>query len=328
METKYGFTLMTITEFENWIVKQQVARTIILVQQHHTAIPSYIHFTGSNHFERQRSMQDDHKVRIPTDVIAQHFTIFPDGKICTGRTLERAPACLKGANQNGICFEYFGNFDKGGDTMTSEQRDSILRATAAVVKRFNIPVTTNGIVYHHWYDLGTGQRKNGAGSTKSCPGTNFFGGNKVEDCEANFIPLIRNLVSGTPPPSSKPILKYGSVTTGTLTIRNKPSGDNTSSMIIGITLFGSILRIYEERNKWYKISASKNEWVYSNFVKDVKRATIKATSLNVRSGPSKDYPKIESILQGEEVFEYESENGWSKISIEDKWVSTDHLSFV
>jgi hypothetical protein len=273
-------------------------------------------------------MQDDHKVRIPTDVIAQHFTIFPDGKICTGRTLERAPACLKGANQNGICFEYFGNFDKEGDTMTSEQRDSILRTTAAVVKRFNIPVTTNGIVYHHWYDLDTGQRKNGAGSTKSCPGTNFFGGNKVEDCEANFIPLIRNLVSGTPPPSSKPILKYGSITNGTLTIRNKSSGDNTTSMIIGITLFGSILRIYEERNKWYKISASMNEWVYSNFVKDVKRATIKATSINVRSGPSKDYPKIESIMQGEEVFEDESESGWSKISIEDTWVSTDHLSFV
>jgi uncharacterized protein YraI len=71
-----------------------------------------------------------------------------------------------------------------------------------------------------------------------------------------------------------------------------------------------------------------NEWVYSNFVKDVKRATIKATSINVRSGPSKDYPKIESIMQGEEVFEDESESGWSKISIEDTWVSTDHLSFV
>ena len=49
--------------------------------------------------------------------IGQHFTIFPDGLILTGRSLEKSPACIYGQNANAICIENLGNFDLGGDQM-------------------------------------------------------------------------------------------------------------------------------------------------------------------------------------------------------------------
>lgn len=52
METKYGFHLMDIDEFEKWLVAQRVNRVIQLIQNHHTYLPDYSHFTGNNHFER------------------------------------------------------------------------------------------------------------------------------------------------------------------------------------------------------------------------------------------------------------------------------------
>ena len=63
---------------------------------------------------------------------------------------------------------------------------------AILSKELNLQVNTDSIVYHHWYDLNSGKRKNGEGVTKSCPGTAFFGGNKVEDAQINFIPKIIN----------------------------------------------------------------------------------------------------------------------------------------
>ena len=41
MKTQYGFTLMTISEFEKWIVQQKVTRKITVIQEHHTWSPSY-----------------------------------------------------------------------------------------------------------------------------------------------------------------------------------------------------------------------------------------------------------------------------------------------
>ena len=32
METKFGFTSLTISEFENWIKQQNVARTVLYIQ--------------------------------------------------------------------------------------------------------------------------------------------------------------------------------------------------------------------------------------------------------------------------------------------------------
>jgi predicted component of type VI protein secretion system len=86
--------------------------------------------------------------------------------------------------------EHLGNFDSGKDVMLAEQRETIIQMTAILCRRFNIPVNTQSIVYHHWFNLSTGQRNDGSSNNKSCPGTNFFGGNKVIDCSTNFLPLI------------------------------------------------------------------------------------------------------------------------------------------
>lgn len=321
MQKRFGFTLLTLAEFEGWLAQQNVARTVLYIQEHHTWSPNYLHFRGNNHFDMQRSMQHFHKNVNGWMDIGQHFTIFPDGTIVTGRSLELSPACIFGFNAHSICLENVGNFDAGGDAMRLEQREAIVRVTAALCQRFNIPVSTDRIVYHHWFDLRTGNRTNGEGVTKSCPGTAFFGGNKVVHAEANFLPLVRELMqTGQVPP---PVLKYGYVTADWLNVRNQPSSKGRK---INVTPFGSVLRIYEGKNNWYRISASKQEWVSANFVRDVVRATvINTATLNVRSGPSTQFGIIGALVRNEEVFIFEEQGNWAKISVDDRWVSKSFL---
>lgn len=64
---------MNLSEFENWITQLRVGRTIMKIQQHHTYIPSYIHFTGMNHFERQQAMKNHHVNQNGWQDIGQHF---------------------------------------------------------------------------------------------------------------------------------------------------------------------------------------------------------------------------------------------------------------
>ena len=177
MQTKYGFTLMSIEEFESWIAKLNVSRTIRLLQVHHTWSPAYSNFNGNNHFERQKAMKEYHMSKGYVD-IAQNLTIFPDGTIMTGRSFNVAPAGIYGANTNGICVENFGNFDKGADKMTQEHIDAIVRVYASMCRKFGLSPETD-IVYHAWYTAsGTYLGDyNKSKSAKTCPGTNFFGGN-------------------------------------------------------------------------------------------------------------------------------------------------------
>jgi uncharacterized protein YraI len=321
METKNGLTLMDATEFESWIATKQVARTVLYVQQHHTYIPNYSHFNGSNHFTQQQGMKNSH-LALGWGDIAQHFSIFPDGKICTGRSLEWNPAGIYGFNNHAICIENVGYFDTGKDVMNAAQADSIVRVTAALCKRFNIPVNTDRIVYHHWFDLQTGARRNGQGVTKTCPGTNFFGGNSVVAAQTHFLPLVQAKVSNTAT-ATMPILKYGVVTVANLNVR---SGASTGQSIVNTAKQGAVLRIYESNNGWYRISSSRQEWVFANYVKDVQRATINADILNVRSGPGTGFDKLATVLKGEEVFIYAENNGWCKISADERWVSKQFLS--
>ncbi len=323
MQRRFGFLLLTPAEFEDWIAQQNVARTVLYIQEHHTWVPSYAHFRGNNHFELQRSMQQFHISANGWRDIGQHFSIFPDGTIVTGRSLEQSPACIFGFNAHSVCIENVGDFDEGKDAMRPEQREAIVRVTAALCKRFNVPITTDRIVYHHWFDLSTGNRTNGTGSTKSCPGTAFFGGNKVPDAEANFLPLVRALIqTGQVPP---PVLKYGYVTAEWLNVRNQPSA---RARRINVTPFGSVLRIYEVQNNWYRISASKQEWVSANFVREVQRATVTNTAvLNVRSGPSTQFDVIGTLVRNEEVFVFEERGNWAKINVDERWVSKSFLHY-
>lgn len=117
-------------------------------------------------------------------------SIFPDGEILTGRNVEFSLVCIANQDASAICIENLGNFDLGGDVMTSVQKSTIIASTAALCVKFNLMPNVNTIVYHHWFRLDNGVRNNGSGGNKSCPGTNSFGGNKVADFESNFLPLV------------------------------------------------------------------------------------------------------------------------------------------
>jgi hypothetical protein len=182
------FILLDLSEFDAWLDAQIIKRKIVLIQQHHTFVPSYKNFTGSNHFQLCQSMEQAHKERGFAE-IAQNLTTFPDGKIMVCRNLNTIPAGIKGANSNGICIENVGNFDKGKDSMSSQQRECIIHITHSLLQHFHLAAGEQTVVYHHWYDLNTGKRilKEGTGSTKTCPGTGFFGGNTVEAFKAGML---------------------------------------------------------------------------------------------------------------------------------------------
>lgn len=189
MQQQGKFILFDLAEFPGWLDALVVERRIALIQDHHTLMPSYDDFNGSNHFEQLRAMEESHLQR-GFDEIAQNLTTFPDGKVAVCRSFDLAPAGIKGANAHGICIENLGDFDIGRNEMRPAHRNTILKVNALLCRKFHLLPGTDTIVYHHWFDRDTGQRTNGTGNTKTCPGTNFFGGNTVAAAQNNFIPLI------------------------------------------------------------------------------------------------------------------------------------------
>jgi hypothetical protein len=191
MKTQGKFTLFELDEFNNWLSQKKVKRSIKIIQQHHTYKPDYSTFKGDNHFELCTSMEKSHLKRGFAE-IAQNFTTFPDGKIMVCRDMDKIPAGVKGANEKGICIEHVGHFDLGGDAMNEAHKITIIEMTRLLLLKFNLIANDETVVYHHWYDLNTGKRitQEGKGSTKTCPGTNFFGGNTLVDFNAKFLPHL------------------------------------------------------------------------------------------------------------------------------------------
>lgn len=328
MESKYGFVKMTIAEFGSWILSQRISRTILTVQQHHTWSPNYTHFNGSNHFERQLAMKNHHVRNNGWSDIGQYFISFPDGTVVTGRSLESTPACIFGANRDSICIEHLGNFDIDGDIMTNAHRLAIIQMTAALCDKFRLPVNTFSIIYHHWFELSTGKRNNGIGGNKSCPGTNFFGGNRVDDCMTNFLPMAEQQMRGTLIPQlSAGIEKYVAVTANSLNIRILPRGSSSKVSGREAAQLGAILRVYDDSSGWLKISNSQSHWVYGKFTTDVQRATVNANVLRVRSGPGTGFAVVDNLMKSEEVFISTIKGDWAKISLEEKWLSKSFLDF-
>lgn len=196
----------SLKEFEDWLNKKKVWRKITKIQQHHTWKPTYDHFKGDldgkvekgeNHIQMLKNLDYYHERVMKFADSAHHFMTFPDGVIALARPLWRKPAGIYGSNTGAICIEHSGNFDKGGDVMTEQHKKTIIGMTAILCKRFNLQPDTNTIIYHHWFDLNNGKRTNGNwGYTKTCPGTNFFGGNKVKDAKKYFIPLVKQYMAG------------------------------------------------------------------------------------------------------------------------------------
>ena len=205
VQTSYGFTRFdTESEFKNWLKNQKVTRTVNKLQLHHTGAPCYANFYKSgggheNELSRQLSMKNFHVNTRGMSDIAQHFTIFPNGKIVTGRSLNKNPAGITGWNTGAICVEIYGNFDKGQDTMTAEQKKAVVMLYGELCKKFNLTPSTNTIRCHAWFTSGgtyLGDYIAGK-SRKTCPGTNFMGiGNSKSAIENKFIPMVKEYING------------------------------------------------------------------------------------------------------------------------------------
>lgn len=124
---------------------------------HHTWKPSHKDFNGSNHQRLQNGMRRSHMVDRGWDDIAQHVTLFPDGKFLTGRNFGKTPASIVGHNGTSkavpFMVEMVGNFDKGNDVLKGAQLDSILQ----LAKFF--------------HDQGKYIRFHRENASKTCPGT-------------------------------------------------------------------------------------------------------------------------------------------------------------
>ncbi|NYE06151.1 LysM repeat protein [Bacillus niacini] len=187
--------LMTKEEFKEWLFNTHVNRDIQLIQQHHTWLPSYKHFTGSNHFQMLMGMENHHKKTMGWKNIAQNITTFPDGKVAVSRPLNIIPEGTIGpkANSVGIAIEHVGNFDSGHDVMTKEQQETIIYINALLCIKFGLTPSIDSITYHHWWHMKTKERVLDATASynvKSCPGTGFFGGNSTTSAKTHFYPLI------------------------------------------------------------------------------------------------------------------------------------------
>ncbi len=128
----------------------------------------------------------------------------------------------------------------------------------------------------------------------------------------------------------------GTVTASVLNVRSGPS---TSYSVTTKIYKGNKVEILETSNGWHKIKASNGKigWVSGSYISVYSgstsqtsyKATVTATSLNVRSGASTSYSVITKLSKGTVVDVIESaSNGWKKIKTSGGttgWVSGSYL---
>lgn len=239
MKTQNGFTLLeNEKDVKNWLAKQKVSRRITRLQVHHMDMPSYSTWEKTDkkvfsepHFGRTKSLDSYGKSKWGSAAsdghghhIAQHFNVFPDGKITTGRNLNSTPIGIRGWNDHAICIEIYGCFDKGHDKMSDAQKKAVIYLYGELCKRFDIPVNTSHIRPHCWFTAGGTYlgKYNPSRSAKTCPGTTFWGYGCSPDGFAHFIKDVKNYVEGKkeePKKEQTKATKFEIVTLDKLNIR-------------------------------------------------------------------------------------------------------------
>ena len=346
-ETRYGFTKMSVNEFKNWLQKQG-NYSYNGIQIHHTAAPSYANFykaDGSHEDEltRQNNMKSFHVNTNGWDDIAQHFTIFPNGTVVTGRSLAKTTAIgIRGWNTNKICIEIYGNFDKGKDVMSEEQKQAVIAVYGELCKKFHITPSIATLRCHAWFTAGgsfLGDYIPGR-SAKTCPGTNFMGfGNSKEAIQNNFIPLVKNYMYGNS--TSNTTNNTINNTTTSFTVRvtsdtlNIRKGPGVSYGISGEIGKGEVYTIVETQNGWGKLKSGVG-WINLNYTENTSNTTTSASStvstgnfvvkvttslLNIRKGPGVSYDITGSVKKGEVFTIVETQNGWGKLKSGAGWIS-------
>ena len=224
MKTQNGFTLLNKNEIGAYLAKQKVTRKITRLQVHHMDLPNYSTWEKTDkkvfsepHFGRTQSLNDYGRRTWGSGAsdghghyIAQHFNVFPDGMITTGRNLNSTPIGLRGWNTNAICIEIYGDFDKGHDKMTDKQKEAVIALYGELCKRFKIPVNTSHIRPHCWFTAGGTYlgKYDSSRSAKTCPGTNFMGYGCSPSGFAKFIKEVKAYVNGEEAPKDEVFKQY------------------------------------------------------------------------------------------------------------------------
>lgn len=143
------------------------------------------------------------------------------------------------------------------------------------------------------------------------------------------------------------INKTGIVTAKTpLNIRR---GAGTEFNVLAKAAAGSKLTVIKSQGNWYnvKLSTGISGWALSSYVKlentvnktnpktevssnTPKTGKVKATLLNVRSGPGTTYSLVTKAASGTQVKLLESKNGWFKIKLADNkigWVLQSYIAY-
>jgi hypothetical protein len=196
-----------------------------------------------------------------------HQTTFPDGTVAVCRSFEKIPAGILGANTGGICIENVGNFDSGKDVITGDHRAAVIKVNALLCRKFALTPDSNTIVYHHWYDLQSGERTNGTGITKSCPGTGFFGGNTVANANGSLIPLIVDELSSMGSAvAAKPAEALFAARVGADSVNVRARPEASSKRVKTLTK-GVSVNVFEQSGNWFRIDPNESHWVNSKFLK-------------------------------------------------------------
>lgn len=202
-ETRGGFTRFdNINEFESYIKKLKITRKVNGLQVHHMGLPDYDCFyksNGNTEDELTRTINlNSYGKSMGWACIAQHFNIFPNGKITTGRDINKTPVGITGWNTNKICIEIYGDFDKNKDEMKTAQKEAVIAVYGILCEKLNLTPSTSTIRPHAWFTSGGTYLGDysASKSRKTCPGTNFMGfGNSKSAFVNNFYPLIKNYMS-------------------------------------------------------------------------------------------------------------------------------------
>ena len=253
MKTQNGFTLFEKTsEIGPWLKKQKVTRKITRLQVHHMDLPNYSTWEKTDkkvfdepHFGRTQSLNDYGRRTWGSGAsdghghyIAQHFNVFPDGKITTGRHLNSKPIGIRGWNDGAICIEIYGDFDKGHDIMTKAQKEAVIYLYGELCKRFDIPVNTNHIRPHCWFTAGGTflGKYDSSRSAKTCPGTNFMGYGCSPSGFNKFLADIKAYVNGKEVQASPTDDKFKSyiarVNTNGLNARKGPGSEHDIECVL------------------------------------------------------------------------------------------------
>lgn len=132
------FKKFTTKELIEYIKQFKWTRKISQWHVHHTWEPSYDNFIGSNHESLQQSMKNYHVNTKGWSDIGQNLTLFPDGIWLLGRDLNKTPASILGWNTGALAAEMVGNFDKGKDGMSDEQKQAIYEVSEFLVENFGL----------------------------------------------------------------------------------------------------------------------------------------------------------------------------------------------